>query len=694
MKKISLKRWLIYLLKDLKAIIYKRYTYNYISWVGFQSRPFFYYIKKEEIILANNEKILNSRLQQKHDIEANWIKATNFRPKPGEIIIYDADENYSYPRVKIGNVAEDLVNDLPFLNEGNIDENEFYELLTELVNDPDSILSSTYAYADSVNELEELIVYNYVSWDDIDVDGGVASHEALEDLKHKNETNYWGYMSTNEFESVLQEEIDDETSDLNAKYATNNWVEDIVINEIGDKKSIYSIDLNNAIIEKGGYYNSELEWVEDANCCVYLLDTSLTPELKGKTINIITYMFGEMWTGCSDSPHTIKTNPNASTNQGVNCVFESTFTFSETADCPTWVYIPYYNNIYLEKPIVYELNTTLWQAVKNLNDKHESTEIDSWDYAISNGFYKSSGESPDGTEWFGISSNNKKDNIQIVWKTMDEGAGIYPLIKTRVKKEDTEWGQWHNIDINAIEYCNNNFVLFDDLPQLIEDNMSIIIEGIIADEEVSSDKTWSSQKLVNDELGNKDEIFNYTPDEFYPDTEGSYVDENGEYVEREGCNIYYLLFDGTEEFAGREIRVKTYMYGDMAIFDMGVDEHITNTNANITANPESGIFDYAFSFGPGYGTELYISFCENEFLSEPIFYEKKGTVWEEIRKTNGRQSQSVNIPYLMDSLSSYVMYEEIPHLVSEQIDINMEHITEQVIAALPVYNGEYSVEVV
>lgn len=118
MKKISLKRWLIYLLKDLKAIIYKRYTYNYISQVGFQSRPFFYYIKKEEIILANNEKILNSRLQQKHDIEANWIKATNFRPKPGEIIIYDADENYPYPRVKIGNEAEDLVNDLPFLPSG------------------------------------------------------------------------------------------------------------------------------------------------------------------------------------------------------------------------------------------------------------------------------------------------------------------------------------------------------------------------------------------------------------------------------------------------------------------------------------------------------------------------------------------------------------------------------------------------
>jgi hypothetical protein len=37
-----------------------------------------------------------TRAQQKHDIEANWIKAINFIPLEGEIIIYDADENYSY----------------------------------------------------------------------------------------------------------------------------------------------------------------------------------------------------------------------------------------------------------------------------------------------------------------------------------------------------------------------------------------------------------------------------------------------------------------------------------------------------------------------------------------------------------------------------------------------------------------------
>ena len=56
------------------------------------------------------EKTLNGRIIQKHDTEANWLKATNFKPKAGEVIIYDADENYSYPRIKIGD-GNTLVNE-------------------------------------------------------------------------------------------------------------------------------------------------------------------------------------------------------------------------------------------------------------------------------------------------------------------------------------------------------------------------------------------------------------------------------------------------------------------------------------------------------------------------------------------------------------------------------------------------------
>ena len=59
-------------------------------------------------------KTLKTRITQKHDIEANWLLATNFTPMNGEIIIYDEDDNYDYKRIKIGN-GTDNVNDLDFI---------------------------------------------------------------------------------------------------------------------------------------------------------------------------------------------------------------------------------------------------------------------------------------------------------------------------------------------------------------------------------------------------------------------------------------------------------------------------------------------------------------------------------------------------------------------------------------------------
>lgn len=61
-----------------------------------------------------DEKIFQSRIQLKHDIEENWLKAINFIPKEGEIIIYDVDANNPTPRFKIGN-GETVINTLPFV---------------------------------------------------------------------------------------------------------------------------------------------------------------------------------------------------------------------------------------------------------------------------------------------------------------------------------------------------------------------------------------------------------------------------------------------------------------------------------------------------------------------------------------------------------------------------------------------------
>lgn len=74
-----------------------------------------------------SEKTLKSRIVHKHDIEANWLKATNFIPKQGEIIVYDVDANYNYERMKIGD-GKTVVSSLPFTDDSVTD-------LFELVGD-------------------------------------------------------------------------------------------------------------------------------------------------------------------------------------------------------------------------------------------------------------------------------------------------------------------------------------------------------------------------------------------------------------------------------------------------------------------------------------------------------------------------------------------------------------------------------
>lgn len=77
------------------------------------------------------EKQIKARLQQKHDIEANWRKAVNFVPKEGEIIVYDAEDAstdltdtgranpITYSRTKIGDGVT-KVNELPFASDNSL----------------------------------------------------------------------------------------------------------------------------------------------------------------------------------------------------------------------------------------------------------------------------------------------------------------------------------------------------------------------------------------------------------------------------------------------------------------------------------------------------------------------------------------------------------------------------------------------
>ena len=67
------------------------------------------------------KNLSNIRIINKHDTEANWLKATGFIPKQGELIVYDKDSTYSYERFKIGD-GSTVVSSLPFADANKVDK--------------------------------------------------------------------------------------------------------------------------------------------------------------------------------------------------------------------------------------------------------------------------------------------------------------------------------------------------------------------------------------------------------------------------------------------------------------------------------------------------------------------------------------------------------------------------------------------
>ena len=114
---------------------------------------------------------IKARFAQKHDVEANWNKATNFIPKAGEIIVYDADDIYSYPRIKVGD-GTTKVNDLPFANspesewvviqtQGAVQDNNPTVIYGQLLNWNEAIL-----YKGLLNPARLIVQYAAVPADD------------------------------------------------------------------------------------------------------------------------------------------------------------------------------------------------------------------------------------------------------------------------------------------------------------------------------------------------------------------------------------------------------------------------------------------------------------------------------------------------------------------------------------------------
>ena len=83
---------------------------------------------------------VNTRICLKHDLEKNWSELTNFIPRAGELIIYDAETDadiptgrnfaYTMPRFRVGD-GKTKINDLPF-SEGNVSEEQLEIMLKEV----------------------------------------------------------------------------------------------------------------------------------------------------------------------------------------------------------------------------------------------------------------------------------------------------------------------------------------------------------------------------------------------------------------------------------------------------------------------------------------------------------------------------------------------------------------------------------
>lgn len=61
-------------------------------------------------------KTIQARIINMHDVEERWNQAVTFIPRAGELIVYDADNNYVFPRFKLGDGKTTVV-DLPFASD-------------------------------------------------------------------------------------------------------------------------------------------------------------------------------------------------------------------------------------------------------------------------------------------------------------------------------------------------------------------------------------------------------------------------------------------------------------------------------------------------------------------------------------------------------------------------------------------------
>ena len=178
---------------------------------------------------------------------------------------------------------------------------------------------------------------------------------------------------------------------------------------------------------------------------------------------------------------------------------------------------------------------------------------------------------------------------------------------------------------------------------------------------------FASLAKVKTAVGDKEEVFN-VPD-FNMFVDGGYYNVYNEEITKSGCSVYGMTEYNFSKLAGKTIRIRTYMYDDMALLFYFYGEHVTYANhtANIEVDPKSGIFEFDYAVPDNIGEEdmtFYVSFCENPYFNEPVMFEPKGTVWEEIKNLENSSGSGAGGSGGNADLTNHINNKSNPHKVT------------------------------
>ena len=205
---------------------------------------------------------VKTRIQNKHDVEANWDLAVNFRPLPGEIIVYDPDENHSYSRFKVGkkisSSENELLSNLPFVtdkiaaNDSTPSEEELLSLTvgpkTYVV--PNAEITFSTEPVTSASEIKSIKIEDHVfnfSQDATKL-GGVPASDYVKNSSLATVATSGSYNDLSSKPTIPTVNNNSVTIKLNS---SDTQVKSFTLNQAQDS----TIDLGLATVAKSGSYN-------------------------------------------------------------------------------------------------------------------------------------------------------------------------------------------------------------------------------------------------------------------------------------------------------------------------------------------------------------------------------------------------------------------------------------------------------